>query len=380
MRSFQKLILRRKHTFPLWTTHDLLRSGLPARGSEATIPYRDFIEWVGIENQKSQNFFASQMSLRARHSLPTTAPFQQLLSHCIARWLLVDYKLNYYPYYNLNVVLLHTDFHRSLSIARTLLEYFRSTISPGLFDRVTVFLVPLHDDSRRKLIPDTKIKIVDHSLFSTEPDFLVDDPAHILMVDDIMRNLSQDLIVRRGNEWHQGFVDIATDGSRNMRLEMDMDYWCNKTFRLLEGHLNGAAGDEAFIPTKLVQLLHILKLCVPDHRLLAIDYCATYRPSLVDRLKGLCGYKMQDYHMSQRIGPVNPLHSWEPSSFLCDFNLVKQLYASVNEGMKTCRNDPLETFVESWSDLDESKKSMDWNEVLSQSESLGQSPLSVLHG
>lgn len=378
MCAFKQLGIRYQHSLPLLDTTQLLLQGLPRPGTEATVPLRDFVEWVSIQNSRHNNFFAPKPRYRP-YSLPSLSLFEPLLSHCLARWLLVDYKLNSYPYYDLNVVTMYTDFHQSLRITRSIVKFLKETAPDDLYQRINCFLVPLYDETKEIKIPDKKIRVIKHGALSANSSLFIEDPVYVLMINDVIRHLSHDYILKTDTLWKQCYVDIEQDSARSRRFDSQMDYWCQLTYELLKEPLTKSGLSDTYIPSRLVQLFFILKQCVPEHKLIAMDLSQSRKPSLLQAFKNLCR-KGSSYQPSNVLGPNDILSATEPTTFVSDFSQVKHLYGVINDGMKVCQVESLNDFAKDWTDLEQSAKILGANHLEIQAGQLSTSNITVLHG
>lgn len=160
--------------------------------------------------------------------------YDPIVTQCIAKWLLVDYKLNAYPYYDLNIVNVFTDLRQAVKIAKGMMTYFQSVLSKGMFERIKYFIIPLYNDhtvTTEKLLNGIPgdVRLVENaaifppsgSNIDMEKPFSIEDPVYVLMLNDIIKNLSHDLVrfSNELNQWQQCYMDIHTDGTRSKRFD-----------------------------------------------------------------------------------------------------------------------------------------------------------------
>ncbi|SCU85426.1 LAFA_0D15588g1_1 [Lachancea sp. 'fantastica'] len=351
----KRVMAHRYHTLPLLDTNQLVLKGMPFEG---TIPSRDYMEYITVRQQTGRNFFSPRKRMQG-HVLPSVSPFDNVLAHCMARWLLVDYKLNAYPYFDLNILTVYTDLPQSLRFSRMILNYYEQTVPQELYQRINFFLLPLHSTNGVKVdVPDPKITVMQDGMFSYSPTFRIEDPVYIMMANDVLRHLSQDYVRRLPSlEWEQRYFDFLPDGSRSERFSREIDYWCNVTLKNLASALEASKVSETYIPTRLVQLFTLLEKCAPEHKLIAIDAAQRQKPSSMSSIfQSWFGSGARRFKAFEPNGPSDPLRSEEATSFVSDFSEVRKIYASVYDGTKICQSEELADFAGNWLDLEESEQ------------------------
>ncbi|CEP60707.1 type II protein arginine methyltransferase LALA0_S01e17128g [Lachancea lanzarotensis] len=376
-RIAKRVMAHRYHTLPLLDTYQLVSNGIP---SEGTTPSRDYMEYATIREQRGRNFFSPRKRMQG-HVLPSISHYDDILAHCMARWLLVDYKLNAYPYYDLNVLTVYTDLHQSLRFSRMILNYYERTVPQELYQRINFFLLPLHSRSGVKVdVPDTKITVLQDGLFSYSPSFRIEDPIYIMMANDVLRYLSQDYIRRLpSQEWEQRYFDFYPDGSFSERFSKDIDYWCNVTLKILAPILDASKVAETYIPSRLVQLFTLLEKCAPEHKILAIDAALRQQSSITSFMQSWLGSGVKSFTAFEPNGPLDPLSSLQATSFVSDFSEIRKIYASVYDGTKICQSEELADFTENWLDLDESERILGEKDLALRARWMKDADLDVLH-
>ncbi|SCU85573.1 LAME_0D01882g1_1 [Lachancea meyersii CBS 8951] len=353
-RVFKRVLIHKYHTLPLLDTNELVLKGVPYEGTAAG---RDYMEWVSIRQQARNKFFSPRERIEGR-ALPSISLYDDILAHCMARWLLVDYKLNAYPYFDLNIMTVYTDLHQSLRFSRLMLNYFEQTVPEELYQRINCFLVPLHSNTSVTVsVPDTKITAVQDGLLSFQPSIRIEDPIYIMMVNDVLRHLSQDYVRKSAHgDWEQRFVDFLPNGERYERFSKEIDYRCNVTLKTLKPALEASGISETYIPSRLVHFFTLLQQCAPEHKILALDAARREPSSLSSIISSWFRSNDNRFQAFEPNGPTDPLSLEDATSFTSKFSEVRKIYASVHDGSKICQSQGLSDFAESWLDLEETER------------------------
>ena len=127
-----KIQARLKCDYPLLTFEQLVSTNGIGKGKTGRIPLRDYIEWRNFPNiMKRENFFTQRKQMSTGSIDPllydSILNYDPVFSECLAKWLLVNYKLNDYPYYDLNIVNIYTDLPQGIQICKSLMTYLKST-------------------------------------------------------------------------------------------------------------------------------------------------------------------------------------------------------------------------------------------------------------
>lgn len=327
--------------------------------------------------------------------------YDPILTHSIARWLLVDCKLNYYPYSDLNIMNIYTDLPQSLRIAESMMSYLKRVLSKNLFERIRYTMVPLHSHRQKistkltKNIPGEVQVISDAAIFASESSdfprpqqFVIEDPVYFLMLNDILKNTSHDLARHNGDlkQWEQCYMDINESGGKSRRFDVDLDYWCESALpRALETNDPAATkqSEGFYLPTRLIQLFDLLKTFAPAHKLFAIDTPQRWNPSFLSMIRILAGYQPLRARMiiePQKSSIWAGRHEEKSPRFTVDFAQIQQLYTGINESAKFCEVDDMPDFVNQWLDLSSEEAGGLSRDVLnSQLEMIDGSELATLH-
>lgn len=390
MHRTTRCFVRLKHTLPLVETPELLSRGISEQA--ITTSLRDYMELINTETSKrsqrsNEGFFTPKNRVNS-HLATSLQLYQPLLSHCLSRWLLVDYKLNFFPYYDLNIVQVYTDLQQSISVGKLVLDYFRKVFPQDIYNRVNYYLVSLYGSTEvSNLNLPEKMQLIPQGTLSTETSFFIEDPVYVLMLNDVIRYLSQDVVLR--NEYNGSIEQCYIDLGSNPAKRFDsMDYWCELTCNTCSEslELKFPVGQETYIPTRMVQLFHVLKHCVPEHRLFALDLPQRYNHGMLNRLHRVWN-RESNGHVSKVNLPFdifsaeNNLEYDKHVTFIPDFTQIKQLYNSVNDGTKVAQFEGLHEFAKKWMDLEESERIYNNRSLqLPKQLLLEWCPLGILHG
>ncbi|SCU77746.1 LADA_0A02014g1_1 [Lachancea dasiensis] len=381
-RAAKRVICRRHHTFALLDTNELISRGIPVEGG--TVPSRDFLEWISIEKIGSQNFFAPR-NLTQQHLMPSLSQFEQILAHCMARWLAVDYKLNSYPYFDLNILTVYTDLHQSLRLSRSILNYFKHTTPDDLYQRVHCFLLPLHSNNllgrnMKVSVPDDKITVLQDGILSFPQSLWIEDPVYIIMANDVLRHLPQDYVRKNSkNEWEQRFTDIYPDATRCERFSKSVDYLCQITLDTLQPRLNASGIQESYIPSRLLQLFQLLHNCAPEHKLLAMDAALSPASSIYQQLLSRLLSGDEKFRSSVACGPDNSISSEAATTFISDFAELRRIYVATSNGTKTCQSQTLNSFTDNWIDIEETEQILGLHDLHLKAQWMKDSGIDVLY-
>ncbi|CCC69528.1 hypothetical protein NCAS_0C05380 [Naumovozyma castellii] len=357
-------------TLPLLSIEELRKSkSLPLTKGTFTLPMRDYIEWENIPKiMKRETFFTNKNTLK--QSMDSFQQYDPILTQCLAKWLLVNYKLNDYPYFDLNIVNVCTDLKQGIQICKTIMQYYKANLSDNIFERIKYYLVPLYETdlpSRADIedIPGFKQFISREFVFeSTEMNgqipFSIEDPVYLLLLDDILKYTAHDLVryCPKSDTWEQGFIDINVQGGKRKRFDTDIDYWCRTTLQVLKENdilPTLKANEEIYIPTGILRLFKLMELYLPEHRLFAVDSPQRWNPGLMTMLKLIfkgtiatqsskIKEKFKDSMLTRGSVPI--------IEFVPDFLQIQKLYEAVHlNSSKDCEIEEVEEFINKWTDI-----------------------------
>ncbi|EJS42985.1 YKL162C [Saccharomyces arboricola H-6] len=358
---------RQKSDYPLRTFEQLVSTNGIRKGQTGRTPLRDYIEWQNFPNiMKRENFFTQRkrMSLESKED---TFIFDNILDHgptfskCLAKWLLVNYKLNDYPYYDLNVVNIYTDLPQAIQLCRSLMTYLKSTLSETMFQKIKYFMIPLYrcDNIPSKLldgIPGSVTLVQDYPISPTllRKKFLIDDPVQILMINDVIKYTTHDLVRFSSdvNAWQQCFVEVNEKGQKNKVFDSELDYSCKLALEQTFDDQSSILSDsDLYIPTKLIEILMAIKNSIPEHRIFAVDTPQRSRPTIIALLKSLLGSRSTGSSLMIEEPYSDSISSDKRSGrayFTTDFLLLQKIYNDINISSRSCEVEDISDFVDKW--------------------------------
>lgn len=337
------------------------------------MPLREYIKAFTKSNIMIRDkFFTShRMQFPQMESLNDYNPF---FVQCMAKWLWVNYKMNDFPYFDLNIINVFSDFPSCLNICEQTMKYYHQNLSPEFFERIHFFMVPLYqveslNTSLFKQIPG-HVELVEDITVSpfkhtSNESFWVQDPVYVLFLNDILKNTSHDLVKYVDTHWEQCFIDSSLVGKKNKMYTSELDELCARTLDYLQFDTTNAAirNREIFIPSQLIQLLDMMKSLIPEYKLFAIDSGqrqAQY--NIFTKLKYLLGFQ-PDFTSSMLIEPqLNYLWSKNPSkkiNFIPNFNHLSKILQNVNDLTRAPETESLQDFISDW--VDDSMKPISTN-------------------
>ncbi|CAI4044495.1 type II protein arginine methyltransferase SKDI_11G0590 [Saccharomyces kudriavzevii IFO 1802] len=388
---------RLKSDYPLLTFEQLVSTNGIRKGQTCRISLRDYLEWQNFPNiMKRENFFTQRKSVSTVSQedpflFDNLLDYDPLFSRCLAKWLLVNYKLNDYPYYDLNIVNIYTDLPQGIQLCKSLMTYLKSTLSNNMFQKIKYFMIPLYkcENVPSKLldgIPGSVNLIQDYPV---SPDllqkkFLIEDPVQILMLNDVIKYTTHDLVRYSSHDdaWQQCFVDVNEIGQKKRTFESDIDYSCKLALEQLFGDQSNLVFDkELYIPTKLIEILMTIKNNIPEHRLFAVDTPQRSSPTVISILKSLL------YPRKVGSSQVVEQHSDSIFSdkcsgrthFITDFLQLKNVYNDINSSSRSCEVEDIADFVEKWISASERGARSLSNRETPQLEDIKNSSLAILH-
>jgi hypothetical protein len=233
-----------------------------------------------------------------------------------------------------------------------------------------------------------KVRIINKSIFDWDTD--VPEPCFFVAME-VFDNFAHDVIRYDNNtlQPYQGYVVVDKNGDFTELYSPDLDQWAAKflslrqdmkdfapawelgyhplvqpkTLRALKNAVypfRGSLSDPEYIPTRLVEFLHILKRYFPEHRILAADFT-----HLDSTISGYCAPVVQTVLDNQMV-PISTymaLQGFFDILFPTDFDLTAQLYSAVTgRSVKTSSH---RQFLDIWAELDATATKTGENPLLS---------------
>ncbi|KAH3671838.1 hypothetical protein OGAPHI_000024 [Ogataea philodendri] len=223
----------------------------------------------------------------------------------IARYLLVNYKLNQYPYNDLCIYEIGSGSNNLMS---SILDFIQET-HPEVYERTRYNLVPVSPKLTDKTITidpkhHDKIRIVNESILGWKR--RVNEPCFVMALE-VFNSLAHD-VVRYDIESHQpyqGYVMIDENNEFKEVYSPTLSDWTQHflhlreqskfsistlkkhplnqskilkqlkdTFNPLRNHLS----DAEYVPTRLLRLFEVLKNYFPNHQLISSDFSKFKKP------------------------------------------------------------------------------------------------------
>lgn len=266
-------------------------------------------------------YSADQMALQLWHT--PTELFQPYYGEAIARYLLVNYKLNLYPY---NDLIIYEIGGGNGTLMKNILDYIREN-DPDVYTRTQYKIVEisksLADKQRMKALmvnmrdrghDGKRVSVINKSIMDW--DEVVPEPCFVVGME-VLDNLSHDVVkydIETG-ECHQGYVVIDEKGDFHQFFSPEIDEWTRLYLDLRGEHFitkgdskwrgvvsglstkgkptsihplnelkavqrlrnwlspfHNSLSVSEFIPTRLLQLFSTLNQYFPEHQLILADF------------------------------------------------------------------------------------------------------------
>lgn len=365
------------------------------RRSNGIIPMRDYMKWINKPQMMVRDtFFNSQRSHLGSRQNDSIMDFEPIFTEAQAKWLWTTYTLNDYPYFDLNIVTVFTNLPQCLKICKAIMSFFQRTLSWEQFNRINYFMVPLYQmkgnvssrivkegiPGKVKYIND--IKVSPFHVLGMENDynnnnFWVQDPVYIVLMDDIIQNLSHD-VVRVNSQygtWEQGHLKFNTQGTHARgEFHEQLDQLCSKTVTTLQDCMGEHDGTIQYIPSQLIQLFEVIGTLTPEYRIFALDVqeypCVYHAGSSWKRLLSQWthwGHGHETFYLGSSV-PLNnpdPELRWDQTNryhkvpthvqqsggkitFAPNFKQLKQICLQFNPNSHTVDLQSLYSFVSQW--------------------------------
>jgi hypothetical protein len=329
-----------------------------------------------------------------------TELFQPHYGEAIARYLLVNYKLNLYPYSDLIIYEIGggngTLMMNILNfIKRVQPEVYSKTqykiieISKNLSDKQKVNSLKLKIQQSEH---DAKIQIINKSILDW--DEYVPEPCFIVGME-VMDNLSHDVIkydIETGQPY-QGYVVIDEHQDFHQFFSPELDEWTqlylelrkdevdlsenslfkrgksnplasNKKLAKLKNWLSpfkNSLSESEFIPTRLLKIFSVIHEYFPDHQLILSDF-----DSLPDRSEGYNSPVVQTMIPPNKVVTASTYmvhQGYFDIMFPTDFHLMRDLYIKIcGRIVKTSKQSE---FLSTWADIEKTTLKNGENPLLS---------------
>lgn len=350
-----------------------------------------------LELRDSQHFMEKWQEQYARYTGSTrlqlwhtpTELFQPFYGEAIARYLLVNYKLNLYPYVDLVIYEIGGG---NGTLMMNILDYIKKN-DPDVYSRTQYRIVeitkPLVEKQRLKSLQLKlansghsldSVKIINKSILDWNEQ--VHEPCFIVGME-VLDNLSHDVVKYDINtgECYQGYVLIDAKGDFYQFFTPEQEEW-TKLFLELRGedHLSDSAlkkllkgterhplnnlplvprlknylspfknslSESEFIPTGLLKLYSILNTFFPEHHLLLSDF-----DSLPETSNGFNAPVVQTMIDSKMATASTYMvhQGYFDIMFATDFSMARDLYVQMSG--KLVEKTKHDEFLRLWGDID----------------------------
>ncbi|CAI4034613.1 hypothetical protein SMKI_11G0590 [Saccharomyces mikatae IFO 1815] len=392
-----RIQVRLKSDYPLLSFEQLVSTNGIKQGQVGRISLRDYIEWQNFPYiMKRENFFTQKnpVSMGTKSDpllFDNILDCDPLFSKCLAKWLLVNYKLNDYPYYDLNVVHIYTNLPQGIQICKNLMTYLKSTLSDNMFQKIKYFMVPLYkcDNIPPKIldgIPGSVSLVQDYPVSPNmlQKKFITEDPIHFLMLNDVIKYTTHDLVRYSSHDdtWQQCFVDINKNGEKSKIFDSSMDYSCKLALeQIFDDQSHIISDKELYIPTKLIEILMTIKNNIPQHRIFTVDTPQRSSPKIVSFLKSL--FSPRSTGSSQVIQSCSDSILSDKRNeriyFMTNFLQLQNIYNEINSSSNSCEVEDMADFVEKWISPSERNRRPLSGEDKPQLKVIKNSSLAILH-
>ncbi|ODV64562.1 type II protein arginine methyltransferase, partial [Ascoidea rubescens DSM 1968] len=355
---------------------------------------KDIDEFLDTWEKKYDKYSSTNRNNLQLWHTPTEL-FQPYYGEAIARYLLVNYKLSYYPYHDL---IIYEMGGGNGTLMLNILDYIKR-VDPEVYERTQYKIIEisskLANKQRSQFVEqllklksfnehNSKIQIINKSIFDW--DKRVGDPCYFLALE-VFDNFAHD-IIRYNNltgQPYQGYVVTDENGDFHEYFNPELDYYCDLFLRLRENgeypqinkkkrsfknslrpahpldefkfkklfmnqvfpFRNQLSYCSEFIPTRLLEFFFILKNFFPNHSLLSSDF--NYLPnSIPSSYNGPVKRSYHDQVITANTYMVN--QGYFDIMFPTDFPLISDLYRQING--KVGKIESHEEFLTRWSDLE----------------------------
>jgi hypothetical protein len=318
-----------------------------------------------------------------------TELFQPFYGEAVARYLLVNYKLNLYPYVDLVIYEIGGG---NGTLMMNILDYIKKN-DPDVYSRTQYRIIeitkPLSEKQKLKSLklklaskghsPDS-VKIINKSILDWDEH--VPEPCFVIGME-VLDNLSHDVVkydIHTG-ECHQGYVLIDSKGDFHQFFTPELDEW-TKLYLELRGdeHLKSSAlkkllkGEQChplndipvlpklknylspfknsltgseFIPSSLLKFYSTLNTFFPEHQLLLSDF-----DSLPDTSNGFNAPVVQTMIDSKMATASTYMvqQGYFDIMFATDFTMARDVYVQMTG--KLVEKTKHEEFLRLWGDFD----------------------------
>ncbi|ODV83090.1 hypothetical protein CANARDRAFT_184163, partial [[Candida] arabinofermentans NRRL YB-2248] len=274
-----------------------------------------------LKHSKKNDFQLEKPSLQLWHT--PTELFQPYYGQALAKYMLVNYKLNQYPYNDLNIYEIGGG---NGTLMLNVLDYIKEQ-QPDVYERTKYHIIEISNklsnkqNSRLSRHMD-KVQLVNKSILDWNT--TIEEPCFVIALE-VFDNLSHD-VVRYDidtNQPYQGYVVIDENNDYKEFYSPNLDSKTTEFLNLREkgnypisnlkehplnklqiikkfknafNPLQNNLSDPEYIPTRLLQLFQILKNHFPNHQIISSDF-----DKLDSTINGYCSPVVQTMHKDKMI-------------------------------------------------------------------------------
>lgn len=336
------------------------------------------------QQQPSGEYQITKPSLQLWHT--PTELFQPFYGEALARYILVNYKLNSYPY---NDLIIYEAGAGNGTLMLNVLDYIKEN-EPEVYERTKYRIIEIssklfNKQNSRLRKHREKVEIINESVL--EWNTTVNEPCFFIALE-VWDNFSHD-VIRYDNDTkqpYQGYVVIDEHNDFQEYYSPDLDYWAREFLKLreegqtpiatLSGHplnqlyplrkaramlnpLRNNLSDPEYIPTRLLKFFTVLKRHFPNHQLIASDF------THFD--KTIPGYNSPTVQTMHRENMVNVdtymvEQGYFDIMFPTDFQVMNGMYQQVTG--KTSATASHRAFLEKWAETESTRTKSGENPML----------------
>ncbi|VEU21275.1 DEKNAAC102283 [Brettanomyces naardenensis] len=303
-----------------------------------------------------------------------TELFQPYYGEALAKYILVNYKLNQYPY---NDLIIYEVGAGNGTLMLNILDFLEKN-EPEVYKRTKYKIIEIssklfNKQNSRLTRHLDKVEVINKSIFDW--DTPVNEPCFFIALE-VFDNFAHDVVRYdiNTNRPYQGYVVIDEHNDFKEFYSPELDTWTAhflnsrelsatpissipehpinqfsavKKLKNAFDPLRNGLTDPEYVPTRLVKLFEILKAYFPNHQLLASDF------STLDKaIKGYNAPVVQTMYQDNMVNVDSYMcdQGYFDIMFPTDFNVINSLYTQiVGKISNTCSH---EDFLKVWGDVD----------------------------
>lgn len=361
--------------------------------TESPFDYNSLVDtddFVATWQEQYGRYSSNDKQLQLWHT--PTELFQPHYGEALARYLLVNYKLNLYPYSDLVIYEIGGG---NGTLMMNILNFIKKN-QPEVYSRTQYKIIeitkPLSDKQKvnslklkiRNSEHDAKIQIINKSILDW--DEYVPEPCFVIGLE-VLDNLSHDVVkydLTTGQPY-QGYVVIDENGDFHQFFNPELEEWTQYYLELRDNELEStefhplndkrqlqllkdwaspfknSLSESEFIPTRLLRLFQILHNYFPEHQLVLSDF-----DSLSESSEGYNSPVVQTMINDKQMITASTYmvqQGYFDIMFPTNFHLIRDMYIKIcGRIVKTSKHSD---FLETWADLETTTTKTGENPLLS---------------